>query len=75
MSGRDPDEVGTKIVRAMVEGVVTAVVFVTAVLTVGMVLGMKDQLAGPETAWIIAGCGALGLFLSGRLSAGAFDDR
>jgi hypothetical protein len=64
-----------KLLRAMVEGVVTAILFGTAVLVSGSLLGMQAKLAGEGTSLIIAGCGALGLLLSGRLSLRSFDDR
>lgn len=75
MNNEEEPPIGSKLIKAVVEGVVTAFAFGTAVIVIGSLLGMRDALAGPYTSWIIAGCGATGLFLSGRLSIGAFDDR
>lgn len=75
MSERPNNSLGSKVARAMIEGVVTAILFSAAVLIVGSMLGMQDRLAGSNTSLIIAVCGGLGLLLSGRLSVKTFDDR
>ncbi|GGY37596.1 hypothetical protein [Parvularcula lutaonensis] len=75
MRDRKEKPLGLQLARALAEGVVTAVLFTTAVLVAGSILGMQDRLAGPNTGTIIAICGGLGLLLSGRLTISAFDER